>query len=136
MLICDELIDDLKKALKEKGYKKNRYNWYKVINDVTIVFSIQHSQYGKDLWYYNFGIGINELENKPITSILRCQIAERLDAKINGKTLSADVLIQALTHWEEKFGDIKKLRIKAVENKLPPMTTKQAVTYLTAVRFT
>lgn len=135
MLICDELIDDLKKPLKEKGYKKNRYNWYKAIDNLIVVFSIQHSQYGKDLWYYNFGIGINELENKPITSISKCQIVERLDAEINGKMLSADNLIQAITHWEEKYGDIKKLRIKAVENKLPPMTTKQAVTYLTTIRF-
>lgn len=135
MLICEDLINDLKKTLKEKGYKKNRYNWYKSIGDLTIVFSIQRSQYGKDLWYYNFGIGINALENKPITSVSKCQIAERLDAEINGKMLSADDLIQIITHWEEKYGDMKKLRIRAVENKLPPMTTKQAFTYLTAIKF-
>lgn len=133
MLIFDELISDLKKALKEKGYKKNRYNWYKAIGDLTVVFSIQRSQYGKDVWYYNFGIGINKLENTPITSISKCQIAQRLDTEINGKILSADDLILAISHWEEKYGDIKRLRMMAVENKLPLMTTKQAVTYLTQI---
>lgn len=131
----DKLIEELKKPLKKKGYKKNRYNWYKSIDGLTIVFSIQHSQYGKDLWYYNFGIGINELEGKQITSISKCQIVERLDAKINDKILSAENLIQAITRWEEKYGDLKKLRIKAVENKLPAMTTKQAITYLTTIKF-
>ena len=131
----DKLIETIREPLKNNGYKKKNITWYKVCDTLSIVFSIQKSQFGADLWYYNFGIGINELEVKPITTITKCHIIDRIDKAIKGKEITPDVLLKAIDNWEDKYGDIGKLRMKAIENKLPKMTTRQAISYLTSVIF-
>ena len=131
----EELVEAIKEPLKSNGFKKRNTNWYKIGNDLTIVFNIQKSQYGDDTWYYNFGIGINELETKPITTIARCHITDRIDSMINGKEIAPNVLLKAILSWESKYGKLSDLRIKAIENNLPKMTTRQAISYLTTIRF-
>lgn len=130
-----ELTDTIAPFLKDHGYKKNRLNWYKPVGDITIVFAVQKSQYGSELWYYFFGIGINELSESAVNSASKCCIAERLDNIVNGRTLSFDILQAAIARWEDRFGDIDKLRTAAIEGKLPRMTEKRAITYLTTVHF-
>ena len=131
----DNIIENIKEPLKNNGYKKKNTNWYKTNDALTIVFNIQKSQYSNELWYYNFGIGINALEEKPITTITKCHIVDRIDMKINGKEITSDILLQAIFKWENKYGDLKELHIKAIENKLPKTSTRQAITYLTSVVF-
>ena len=82
-----------------------------------------------------YDIGINELEVKPITTITKCHIIDRIDKAIKGKEITPDILLKAIDNWEDKYGDIGKLQMKAIENKLPKMTTRQAISYLTSVIF-
>lgn len=131
----EEMVEKLTLLFKENGFKKNKYNWYKQKANITVVFSIQRSQYGREQWYYNFGIGINDLVNGNISTVSKCQVVERLENHIKGVILTPDDLRKAIIHWESEYGDISKLRIKAVENKLPKMTTRQAISYLTTVNF-
>lgn len=131
----EKIIEAIKEPLKNKGYKKKNNNWYKLCDTLSIVFSIQKSQYGADFWYYNFGIGINKLEVKPITTITKCHIIDRIDKTIKGKEIPPDVLLNAIYNWENKYGDIGELRIRAIENKLPKMTTRQAISYLTSFKY-
>ena len=131
----DTIIEMIKEPMKANGYKKKNLNWFKINGIITLFFNIQKSQYGNDLWYYNFGVGLNELENKPISCISMCQITERLDMKLNGKEIAPDVLLRAILSWENRYGNLKELQIKAIEGKLPKTTTRLALTYLTTVKF-
>lgn len=133
-MLFEEIVENLTLFLKEKGYKKNKYNWHKQNANLTVVFSIQRSQYGKELWYYNLGIGINDLVNGNISTISKCQVVERLENKIKGVTLTAVELSKMIIYWESEYGDISKLRIKALENRLPKITTRQVISYLTTVK--
>lgn len=132
-MYLDDLVETIRPVLKERGYKKKKYCWYKNNEDITVIFAIQRSQYGADMWYYNFGVVINQLESKSVTSISGCHITERLDMKINGEMLATDILLKAIIRWEEKYGNMESLRRKALENNLPRMTTVRARTYLTTV---
>lgn len=133
-MLLEEIIEKLTLFLKENGYRKNKLNWYRQKDELTIVFSIQRSQYSKEQWYYNFGIGIDDLVSGKISVISKCHIIERLENRLAGRMLSLDDLSRAIMHWESKYGDISELRYKAIENKLPKMTTKQAISYLTTVK--
>ena len=57
-----ELIEYVKKQLKEKGFKKKNKRWMKVVEDFTISFLIQGSCYDKDSYYIRPGVFINALE--------------------------------------------------------------------------
>ena len=129
----DALIKALEKPLKDLGYKKKRYVWYKDKGSLTVVFSVQRSQFGRELWYYNFGVGINALSDEAINTVSKCHITERLDMKIKGKALTPDVLAKAVSKWENEYGDIAALRARALENRLPAASSLRAVTYLTSV---
>ena len=80
-MTAEKLAEEIRQPLKQNGYKKNKLTWYKSDGRVTVVFSVQKSQYGSDLWYYNFGIGLNELEGRTINTISKCCIIERLVPK-------------------------------------------------------
>ena len=129
----NELICELAPLLKQQGFKKQGLVWYKENSELTVIFSVQRSQYGNDLWYYNFGIGINALEDKPIRSISKTHIRSRLDMKMKDIYFTADVLSQAVQRWTDDYGEISKLRICAIENRLPAMSASQEITYLTAI---
>ncbi|MBQ9482996.1 MAG: DUF4304 domain-containing protein [Ruminiclostridium sp.] len=135
MTRIEEITVQLAPLLKEKGYKKNRLNWYKQSDGFTTVFTIQRSQFGSDLWYYCFGIGLNDLETGNITTISKCCITEKIENTIKGKEVTADILQSAINRWEERFGDMNALRKAAVEGKLPKTATRKAYSYLTAIHF-
>ena len=132
-MTAEKLAEEIRQPLKQNGYKKNRLTWYKSDGRVTVVFSVQKSQYGSDLWYYNFGVGLNELEGRTINTISKCCIIERLDMKANGITISSDVLVKAVFKFESEYGDMDKLRIRAMEGRLPRFAARQAVSYLTSI---
>ena len=130
-----QLIYDLTVLLKAKKYKKNKQTWYKENDDLIVVFNIQNSCYS-DNYYINVGIIIKKLqkEHKGIC-ITNCDIQERIPEKNKyGSYVSAEVLIQALELWEKWYGEIKSLRIKALEGKLPLQSTAEAISFLTTVR--
>ena len=129
------LINQLMPLLKEKKFKKKKQTWYKETADLIIVFNIQSSCYGED-YYINLGIVIKKLtKDKEGISLSNCHIQERVCEKDKyGKYLSAQNLISVLDLWEQWYGDIKTLKIKALEGKLPYYCTAEAKTFLTTVR--
>lgn len=116
--------------LKELGYRKNRLTWFRHLEELTIVFNIQKSQYADDTWYYQYGIGIHDLAGNTINSISKCDILCRFDQTINGKTLQAEDLKWILERWLEKYGSLERLRAAAGEGTLPQITTVRAKEYL------
>jgi len=135
--MLDKYIQIFTRDLKTRNFKKNRLTWYKQCNDdITIVFSIQKSQYGLDVWYYNFGIGLRKM-NASIKSISNCQILYRVDSKINNCTLKPEQVIQIVELWESKYGNLRDLRIQALEGKLKSFwISQEAMVYLTQVDIT
>ncbi len=131
-----ELISALIPILKEKGYKKIRQNWYKENSDLIIVFNIQNSYYDKDDFYVNLGIIIKKLLQEPFSVCLsNCHLQQRVDARNKqGGFLSSDMYVSILSLWEQWYGDLKNLRIRALENNLPMICSPQAKTFLTTVR--
>lgn len=127
-----EIADALSAPLKQRGYKKRALTWYRRFEHTTVVFAIRKSQFSSDVWYYNFGVGINSFFDSDITSISRCDILYRLDQTLNGVRVSPEHLIRVLELWETDYGkDLQTLRRKAAEDKLPRTATQKAVRYLT-----
>lgn len=130
---AEQFAHELVPKLKECGYKKNRLTWVKTKESVHVVFSIQKSAYGSDVWYYCFGICIDPLCDTKTISMSKCQIQERRDHNHKGHLWTADDIISLLCKWENLYGDIQKLRRKAIEGKMPSQVTKEALTFLTSV---
>ena len=99
---------------------------------LTVVFAVQRSQFGRELWYYGFGIALHALSQAPVTSISGCQIRDRVEMKSSaGVLLTPDEILHLTAFRTRKYGDLRKLRIRAVQNQLPRMTELRAVTFLT-----
>lgn len=132
-----ELIERLSPMLKEKGYKKVKQTWHKQNSDLIIVFNIQNSSYSKEDYYINLGIIIKELmDEHDGICITNCQIQQRVPTTdTNGIILPPEILLNILNLWEQWYGNLHSLRIKAIEGKLPITSTGQAVSFLTTVAF-
>lgn len=129
----NSITDRLSPELKQRGYKKRKLSWYKQLNGTTVVFAIQRSQYSSEVWYYNYGIGINSFFKSSITSLSQCDVIYRLDQKLHEKLITFEHLISILDYWEKEYGrDLNTLREKAVQNKLPQQTTRKAIQFLTS----
>ena len=133
--------------LKKRGFNKRKLNWYRREKDVTICLYIQKSFWGKDVWYYNYGICINALHEKPVYTIDYFDVVERFDQKLNRRTISACIkedieeyfnrkdddqispedVIYILDYWIEQFGSIDKLKIRSKKGDLTP---KEGIWYI------
>lgn len=130
----DQITSELLLKLKAQGYNKNRLTWYKSDKELTVVFAIQKSAYGADLWYYCFGICINAL--KPECKVIsHCQIQHRIDMSYNGHNWTPDEILTLLGKWVSMYGSMTELRTKAIEGNLPSYCTREALRYLTTVAF-
>lgn len=132
----NEIIGQISLPIKNMGYKKRRNAWYKEKDTLTVVLSIQKSQYSADTWYYLFGICLHEIAEKGNQSINNCQIQYRVDNRINDVEISSDNIVRLLKRWEEMYGDLRLLRLCAVQGNLPGQYTKKAVHFLTSVDLT
>ena len=132
-----ELIDEIKPLLKEKGYKKVRQTWYKDDGTLIVVFNIQSSYYDKDDYYINLGVIIKALaEDGASASLTNCHLQQRIEAENDkGEFLTAEKFVRVLELWEQWYGNLKSLHIRALEGKFPMFCTAKAKSYLTTVRF-
>ena len=129
-----ELIDRLIPLLKGKGYKKKSNTWYKETADLVILFHIQHSNYSTTEYSIILGVAIKAIKNNK-GLCLNGDITHEIPSKNdNGEYLSPETLVSVLEFWEQQFGDLTKLRRKAVEGNLPICSSGKAVTFLTTVR--
>lgn len=129
----DDFAKQISLSAKTMGFKKNRLSWYKSKEKLSIIFSIQKSQYGSDSWCYVFGICLHEITNGNTQSINECQIKYRMDNIMNGKLIEVATVINILERWDSMYGDLRSLKIVAVEGKLPGQYSVRALRYLTSV---
>jgi len=129
---AETIAGELAPHLKALGYKKRGFTWFRQSDALTVVFAVQRSQFGKDLWYYAFGTALHALTPPPVQSISKCQIQDKTEMRTkNGSMLTLEHILHLVQFWAEQYGDIRTLRIRAVQNKLPAMTERNAVRYLT-----
>ena len=133
MCIIINVVDKLTPFLRESHYKKRNYTWIKETSQIAILFAIHKSQFGDSKWHYLFGIGIKDLSAKNITSISSCHIHYQIENMIDQKEVTVEILIELIKKWEAMYGSIEKLRLYALNGKLPPLTSKETITYLTSV---
>lgn len=127
------VLQELSTSLKNKGYRKNRSTWYKTKQNLTVVFSIEKSQYSKDTWYYWFGICLHDITDGCNRTITACQIKYRIDNVMNGVSVISENVLSLLMRWESMYGDIYSLRRYAMQGTLPQLTTLNAIKYLTSI---
>lgn len=125
----DEILTELALLVKKRGFKKNRLTWYKAKEKLTVVFSIQRSQYDANMWFYLFGICLHEIADGNVHSISSCQVQYRIDNVM----LPAESIVNLLDRWESVYGTLHSLRVCAVQGKLPGQHTVKAVRYLTSI---
>lgn len=133
MVSFDELVGAISAKAKARGYKKTRLTWYKDQDNLTVVFSIERSQFDPKLWNYNYGICLHALSNGKPHSLGACQIRYRVDGTYNGVTLDSDAVTSLLEKWESMYGNLRLLRVYAVQGKLPIQSSLDAIRYLTSV---
>ena len=134
MITAEQYAETIITSLKKREFYKSKLSWYKKQDGVTILLNIQKSQYGADVWYYNFGIGINAL-HKRITSINNCDMVYRIEQRIQGKWVDQEALIRILDRWLDKYGTIEKMHKHALAGTLPASIDRVALVYLTTVVF-
>lgn len=129
----EDLVGAIASKAKALGFKKNRLAWYKVNTRLTVVLSIQKSQYDSNIWYYNYGICLHDIATGNMYTINACQIKYRLDNVVDGVFMSPDNIINLLMKWESMYGSIESLKVKAIQGNLPIQSTRDAIRYLTTV---
>ncbi len=135
-MLLEDYTNVLTAELKSRKYRKNKLTWHKKTDDgLTVVFSIQKSQYGADVWYYNFGVIIDDLAERQSVSYSACHVLYRVDQYIRGIMVTTGDIIQILDLWENRFGDMRSLRLQAIEGKLNGfLIDRRVMRYLTTVR--
>ena len=128
----EEIVNVIAPELKARGYKKNKLTWHKVKPKLSIVFCIQKSQYGSDVWYYLFGINLDDLGPKS-KSISTCQIQYGIENTIRNVALSTDSIVHLVDKWESMYGELGHLKKCAIANSLPEQTSLTAIRYLSSV---
>lgn len=130
MLYKNDVIEYLTVSMKEHGYRKSRNNWKKQCEYITIIITIQSSQYNTNTFYVCFGVSINAIAERPPASAHMCHIQARID----GNNFSdMEHIMNAIELWGEKYGTLESLKRAAFANKLPIQSKSIAVTYLTSI---
>lgn len=127
------LVESFAPEAKACGYKKVRRTWYKEKEGLTVVLSIQKSQFDAEVWYCTYGVCLHQIAKGSTRTLDACQIQYRIDCAANGTVLSAEQIVSLLEKWEAMYGDIQLLRRCAVQGKLPIQSSAEAVRYLTTV---
>lgn len=127
------LVESIAPEAKACGYKKVRRTWCKEKEDLTVVFSIQKSQFDAEVWYCTYGVCLHQIAKGSTHTLGACQIRYRVDCAANGTALGAEQIVSLLEKWEAMYGDIQLLRRCAVQGKLPIQSSAEAVRYLTTV---
>lgn len=127
---AEEFAASLTPVLKKLGYRKRCLTWYKENEDATIIFHIQKSQFGRDVWYYCFGVDIFQLSGTHARSMDGCQVRDRYNQREGSVYLSPEKLVEMITIWEQNYGIVSALVQRLQEHKLPFMTFGSAIRFL------
>ena len=127
------LVESIAPEAKACGYKKVRRTWCKEKEGLTVVLSIQKSQFDAEAWYCTYGVCLHQIAKGSTHTLGACQMRYRVDCAANGTALGAEQIVSLLEKWETMYGDIQLLRRCAVLGKLPIQSSAEAVRYLTTV---
>jgi len=129
----ETIVDEISSLLKGTEYRKNRLSWYKVKDSLTVVLSIQKSQYSSNSWYYYFGICLHEIAGSNSRTMSNCQIKYRVNNVVDNVLLPSESIVHLLNRWDSMYGDLLQLRIHAIQGDLPIESTLKAIQYLSSV---
>lgn len=124
-----ELITEMTGYLKQIGYKKCGQNWRKDNESIAIAFKIQNSQYDRNMFYLCFGVHVQPVDETKSFNAASFHIQDRID----GSKVNIDQVKYAVKLWEEKYGTLEKLKIAAIENRLPLFSDRRVISYLTSI---
>lgn len=124
-----ELITEMTGYLKQIGYKKRGQNWRKDNESIAIAFTIQNSQYDRNMFYLCFGVNVQPVDETKSFNAASFHIQDRID----GSKVTIDQVKYAVKLWEEKYGTPEKLKIATIENRLPLFSDRRAISYLTSI---
>ena len=127
---AEEFAASLTPILKKLGYRKRYLTWYKDKEDATVIFHIQKSQFGKDVWYYCCGVDIFQLSGAHTRSMDGCQVRDRYNQQEGNVYLSPKILAEMITIWEQNYGTVSVLVQRLQEHRLPFMTFGSAIQFL------
>ena len=122
----EELLNQLKPKMKNLGFRKKNNTWVTKNDKISIILNIQGSQFSTSEYYVNLGINLNELNSEEFPPIHKCHLVERVSVDID----TIERLIDILNLWIKWYGDIKSLKEKAINNKMPAQTQKCVYLYL------
>lgn len=132
-MTLDEFVAELAPLLKAKGYTKSRLCWVKKCDEVSLIFYIQKSQFGKDVWYYNFGVSINALLNEKCPkSFSDCHLWDRIDRSTGTHIWNPGEIAVLSEKWEVRYGSMEKLHSNAIEGKYPEFVKPEVIPYISA----
>lgn len=142
----DELIAFAKPYLKERGFKKKNKRWTKVLDEFTLVFFIQGSQWSKEDYYIRPGVFINDIYPKDCwvyyghfhTDIDSCSTEQIFnDLEVFFREWTDKKLIKSRTlafiEWEKR-NPLEDRRARKVDYEKDPVPAKELFAVPTIAR--
>ena len=94
-----EMIEYLRVYLKQRGYKKQKQNWYRINQDgVYVIVNVQNSQWDRETYYINLGAGIDRQSTMKSFSFGNGNFLYRMDDGIGVEKMKEEI-----TRWECMF---------------------------------
>ena len=94
-----EMVEYLRGYLKQRGYKKQKQNWYRVNqNRVYVVVNVQNSQWDRETYYINLGAGIDRQSTMKSFSFEKSEFLYRVESGIGVERMKEEI-----TLWESMF---------------------------------
>ena len=94
-----EMVEYLRVYLKQRGYKKQKQNWYRVNqNRVYVVVNVQNSQWDRETYYINLGAGIDRQSTMKSFSFEKSEFLYRVESGIGVERMKEEI-----TLWESMF---------------------------------
>lgn len=90
------LVESIAPEAKAHGYKKVRRTWYKEKEDLTVVLSIQKSQFDAEAWYCTYGVCLHQIAKGSPRTLDACQIQYRIDCSVSGTAQGAEQIVSLL----------------------------------------
>ena len=122
------LLDACATYFKLKKFKKKNNTWLKFSSNTISCVNIQTSQWDSNDYYFNIGIVINGIDEKPKTALGSWHVSARIS--LNDKTI--EDIFEEVDLWFEKHSDMNFLCGLAKMDyhaRLPVLMTLQAIDF-------
>ena len=94
-----EMVEYLRVCLKQRGYKKQKQNWYRINQDgVYIIVNVQNSQWDRETYYINLGVCIDRQSTTKSFPFEKSKFLYRVESGIGVERMKEEI-----TQWERMF---------------------------------